>query len=73
MTGLDLKHTARMLLKRPEFTGAAIMALALGIGANSAIFSIVNAALFRSLPYREPSRLFAIQRFRAYGYAASLP
>ncbi len=53
----DLKHGLRVLLKNRGFTAAAIIVLALGIGANTAIFSIVYAVLLRPLPYRDASRL----------------
>ena len=70
----DLRFAVRMLIKRRWFTVAAVIALALGIGANSAVFTLVNAVLLRGLPVDQPDRIVAVgmRQSRGQEYGVSL-
>src|SRR5256885_12561069 len=59
----DLRYGVRTLMNRPSFSAVVILVLALGIGATSAIFSVVNAVLLRPLPFPEPDRLMVYSAF----------
>src|SRR5208337_2441348 len=57
----DLRYGLRMLVKNPVFTAVAVVTLALGIGANTAIFSLVNATLLQPLPFRDADRVMWVR------------
>jgi len=57
----DLRYAFRMLRKTPGFTAVALITLAVGIGVNTAIFTVVNALLIKPLPFPDPGRLVTIQ------------
>src|SRR5215470_10972317 len=69
----DLRYGARMLLRKPGFTLIAVITLALGIGANTAIFSVVNAVLLRPLPFKDPDRVMMVWERRANSGEANIP
>src|ERR1700721_2235814 len=68
----DLKYAARVLLKSPGFVAIAVLTLALGIGANTALFSVVDGVLLKPLPFRNPDRIIALFEHRLEFERASI-
>ena len=69
----DIRYGFRVLLKRPAFTLIAVLSLALGIGANTAIFSLLDAVLLKSLPVHEPNRLVLFGNGKSFGMTSDFP
>lgn len=71
----DLRYAFRTLAKNPAFAAIVVLILAIGIGANTAMFSVVDGILLRPLAFREPGRLFAVQEFvpKFAAFASALP
>src|SRR5262245_26023548 len=68
----DFRYTLRIMRRSPAFTAVALISLALGIGANAAIFTLMNAVFLKSLPVRDPSGLLLLGDGRSHGVSASI-
>src|SRR6266481_3043977 len=68
----DLKHAFRSLRRSPAFAAAAILSLGLAIGADTAVFSLVDSLLVRPLPYADPARLISVQGTLSYAEITDL-
>ena len=72
--GQDVRYAARVLAKSPGFTAVAVLSLALGIGANTAIFSLLDTAMFQTLPVKHPEQLVSfVVRMQPYGWRSNVP
>ncbi|MEW6210835.1 MAG: ABC transporter permease, partial [Acidobacteriota bacterium] len=63
----DIRYSLRMLFKKPSYLAIGVIALSIGIGATTAIFTVVNAVLLRSLPYKDPDRIVTFNRDTSQG------
>ena len=69
----DLRHGIRLLAMSPGFAAVAILTLGLGIGSTTTIFSVVNAVLFRALPFKDSERSFSTRRARRIASGSAIP